>query len=179
MCVQAAAAFKANSASVMMNKTKTDKRGSQAQLVRRLFWLRLLVSDELAGRLVAPPLRNCSLMMIKGGGERKRRGGKRSKITGDVSSPLTDRQASCSLIRLNPLVRASHSSGTNCPNDAWNSQMAKVCSFFFFFQWPHLADGCEYSLKYFFLVEQLVQVVVTDDGDAEKCKIHFIPVKVR
>lgn len=52
----------------------------------------------------------------------------RSEITGDVSSPLTDSRASCSLIRLNPLVRASHSSGTSCPNDAWNSQMAKVCN---------------------------------------------------
>lgn len=62
------AAFTVNSAPVMMNKTKTDKRASQAQLVRRLFWLRLLVSDELAGRLVAPPLHNRSLMMLKGGG---------------------------------------------------------------------------------------------------------------
>lgn len=68
--------FKVNSASFMMNKTKTDKRASQAQLARRLFWLRLLVSDELAGRLTVPPLRNCSLMMIEGGwGEAKRGGG--------------------------------------------------------------------------------------------------------
>lgn len=147
MCVQAAA-FKVNSASVMMNKTKTDKRALQAQLVRRLVWLCLLVSDELAGRLVAPPLRYCSLMMIKGGkvGREEEERRKRSKITGDVSSLLTDSRASCSLIRLNPLVRALHSSGTNCPNDAGNSQMAKVCWVFFMPMAP-FADDCEYSVK--------------------------------
>lgn len=67
--------FKVNSASVMMHKTKTDKRASQAQLARRLLWLRLLVSDELAGRLAVPPLRNCSLMMIEGGWREAKRGG--------------------------------------------------------------------------------------------------------
>lgn len=73
--------FKVNSASVMMNKTKTDK-----QLARRLFWLRLLVSDELAGRLAVPPPRNCSLMMIegkmgggRGGGGREERSEKGAK----------------------------------------------------------------------------------------------------
>lgn len=161
--------FKVNSASVMMNKTKTDKRASQAQLARRLLWLRLLVSDELAGRLAVPPLRNCSLMMIEGGwgggqkgeaGREEEERSERSEITGDVSSPLTDSRASCSLIRLNPLVRASHSSGTNCPNDGGNSQMAKVCRFSSC-QRPHFADGRKCWGSFFFSIVQLLQIVVT------------------